>query len=185
MCTGIVIANEMKQSHNRVGLLFLRPAICLIMLFLFHPSFASGFSPGDSLKNKYDINDPRNPDCPCHKYQQQANREYRQLLNNENNFSNVSDNQSDEGSDEGSSWGGDSNNGSSHTKGSGQGSGLIKISGRGNTKVDKIFIKQHISFNLFGFQNRKKKFGKTRSKPVKHRVMKCRVSDKLTRCFHW
>jgi hypothetical protein len=35
---------------------------------------------------KYDINDPRNPLCPCHKYQKLANEEYDKLLamNNKN-----------------------------------------------------------------------------------------------------
>jgi len=31
----------------------------------------------DSLKSKYDINDPRNPNCPCHKYQKIADEEYK------------------------------------------------------------------------------------------------------------
>lgn len=31
-------------------------------------------------EGKYDINDPRNPDCPCHKYQKIADREYENLL---------------------------------------------------------------------------------------------------------
>jgi len=29
---------------------------------------------------EYDINDPRNPNCPCHKLQQQAENEYRQYV---------------------------------------------------------------------------------------------------------
>lgn len=32
----------------------------------------------DSLK--FDITDPRNPKCPCHKYQKLADEEYRKLL---------------------------------------------------------------------------------------------------------
>jgi hypothetical protein len=42
-------------------------------------AFAAG---GDTTKVKYDINDPRNPDCPCHKYQQMADEEYKQQLTN-------------------------------------------------------------------------------------------------------
>ena len=34
----------------------------------------------DSLKSKYDINDPRNPNCQCHKYQKQAEEEYKAWL---------------------------------------------------------------------------------------------------------
>jgi hypothetical protein len=53
-----------------------------------------GNSVDDSTKvNKhqvFDINDPRNPNCPCHKYQKQADEEYKKLLlqgiaNNEQN----------------------------------------------------------------------------------------------------
>jgi|SRR6218665_1242605 len=32
-----------------------------------------------SAQSQYDINDPRNPDCPCHKYQQQAEDEYARM----------------------------------------------------------------------------------------------------------
>jgi hypothetical protein len=34
---------------------------------------------------QYDINDPRNPDCPCHKMQQLADKEFL-MLGNQNNF---------------------------------------------------------------------------------------------------
>ena len=34
----------------------------------------------DSLKSKYDLNDPRNPNCPCHKHQKLADEEYRNWL---------------------------------------------------------------------------------------------------------
>lgn len=38
---------------------------------------------GDTSKVKYDINDPRNPDCPCHQYQKLAEQEYQQMIANE------------------------------------------------------------------------------------------------------
>ncbi|MBK9285997.1 MAG: hypothetical protein IPM51_17005 [Sphingobacteriaceae bacterium] len=31
-------------------------------------------------QSNYDINDPRNPNCPCHKYQKLADEEYKKLL---------------------------------------------------------------------------------------------------------
>ena len=31
-------------------------------------------------QSSYPINDPRNPDCPCHKYQKLADEEYKKLL---------------------------------------------------------------------------------------------------------
>ena len=43
-------------------------------------SYADG---EDSTKTKYDINDPRNPNCPCHKYQKIADEEYQRQIANE------------------------------------------------------------------------------------------------------
>ncbi|MDP2385068.1 MAG: hypothetical protein Q8M29_01735 [Bacteroidota bacterium] len=51
-------------------------ALSCISLF----SYASG---EDSTKTKYDINDPRNPNCPCHKYQKIADEEYQKQIANE------------------------------------------------------------------------------------------------------
>ena len=31
----------------------------------------------DSTKTKYELNDPRNPNCPCHKYQKLADEEFK------------------------------------------------------------------------------------------------------------
>ncbi len=33
----------------------------------------------DSTKTKYELNDPRNPNCPCHKYQKLADEEFKRL----------------------------------------------------------------------------------------------------------
>lgn len=33
---------------------------------------------------EYDINDPRNPNCPCHKLQKQAEEEYKQMMSQTN-----------------------------------------------------------------------------------------------------
>jgi hypothetical protein len=44
----------------------------LLLLFL-------AFSFGCTAQNKYDINDPRNPDCPCHKLQKIADEEFARL----------------------------------------------------------------------------------------------------------
>jgi hypothetical protein len=49
-------------------------------LFVSLASFATG---GDTTKVKYDLNDPRNPDCPCHQYQKQADEEYQRMLAND------------------------------------------------------------------------------------------------------
>lgn len=47
-----------------------------LLFFLFTQiSFAQ---PGND-KQVFDLNDPRNPDCPCHKYQKMADEEFEQL----------------------------------------------------------------------------------------------------------
>ncbi len=38
---------------------------------------------------QYDINDPRNPNCPCHKYQKAADEEYQRELNKEKTFAQI------------------------------------------------------------------------------------------------
>jgi hypothetical protein len=51
------------------------------ILFLLFVSRSFSGLPGDTLRKvqSYDINDPRNPDCPCHKYQKLADEEYAKL----------------------------------------------------------------------------------------------------------
>ena len=51
--------------------------ISALMFFLAKSIFASG----DSVQQQFPITDPRNPDCVCRKYQEKAEKEYRQLLN--------------------------------------------------------------------------------------------------------
>ena len=54
----------------------------LVVLLLFGAQLlcASNGTESDSTKGKYPLNDPRNPSCPCHKYQKLADMEYAQLL---------------------------------------------------------------------------------------------------------
>ncbi|CAG0996326.1 MAG: hypothetical protein HND27_09610 [Bacteroidetes bacterium] len=60
------------------------------ILFLIGFSYSS-FS---QIQNKqlnereYDINDPRNPNCPCHKLQKQAEDEYKQIISQTNRSKN-------------------------------------------------------------------------------------------------
>ncbi|MBA2613993.1 MAG: hypothetical protein H0U95_18665 [Bacteroidetes bacterium] len=50
-------------------------------LFIYQFSFANVFElKEDSLKSEFDIKDPRNPNCPCHKYQKLADEEYKKFL---------------------------------------------------------------------------------------------------------
>jgi hypothetical protein len=53
---------------------------CLLFLFGARLLSALNGTEGDSTKGKYPITDPRNPNCPCHKYQAEADKEYARLL---------------------------------------------------------------------------------------------------------
>ncbi len=58
--------------------------IILILFIISYYSKATRFN-NDSLKNKYELNDPRNPNCPCHKYQKLAEEEFKKLNQNNTN----------------------------------------------------------------------------------------------------
>lgn len=50
-----------------------RMAFMIFLLFTLNTIAATDTT---KTKQQYDINDPRNPDCPCHKYQKLAEEEY-------------------------------------------------------------------------------------------------------------
>lgn len=64
------------NPHNPIFPPLLRQWM-LIVLFAFASSSLKAVN--DTLKKKqpvYDLNDPRNPNCPCHKYQKLADEEF-------------------------------------------------------------------------------------------------------------
>lgn len=67
---------------NRLVKYFFSKANFIFSLFfvLFSVGLNANIINKDSLKSKYDINDPRNPNCPCHKYQKIADEEYEKWL---------------------------------------------------------------------------------------------------------
>jgi hypothetical protein len=54
----------------------------ILLSFQFGLANAFGFKE-DSLSVKFPINDPRNPNCPCHTYQKLADDEFNKLSGNE------------------------------------------------------------------------------------------------------
>ncbi len=58
--------------------------VFFFLLVSFHNIVAATVSSKDSLKTKYSINDPRNPRCPCHYYQQLAQKEFDKLEKEKN-----------------------------------------------------------------------------------------------------
>jgi hypothetical protein len=60
---------------------FQNKKVVFFILFVFQLGFANALSlKEDSLSAKYSINDPRNPNCPCHQYQKLADDEFNKLL---------------------------------------------------------------------------------------------------------
>ena len=50
-------------------------SFCFLVCFLFLQDVIL-CGPKDSLTQVYEISDPRNPHCPCHKYQKKAEKEF-------------------------------------------------------------------------------------------------------------
>ena len=69
--------NSVTYSKGKriISLIFLSLLLCVQI------SLAGDGDKGK--KGKFDLNDPRNPDCPCHKYQKIADEEYFKLLKQE------------------------------------------------------------------------------------------------------
>ena len=162
MLTRTVIASETKQSLYSGGLLhsvrndvFSRVVFLMLFFFFFlsHAELVSAslksnisINPGDSAKNKYDINDPRNPHCPCHQYQKLANEEYARLQGNRRD----------------------------RTINFVQGE-LKSVAENSGRRIGSI--------NSFWFYHKKRKISGKNKKGYKK--MKYKISDKLSRCFHF
>lgn len=66
--------------------------VLLFLVFMSHGLFATEKPetiPGDTdevaQQQEYDINDPRNPNCPCHQWQKKADEEYQRNQQQQNN----------------------------------------------------------------------------------------------------
>lgn len=148
----VVNTNDKRQSSVKGRL--------LLFAFLFSISLckaSNSFMPGDSVKGKYDINDPRNPHCPCHQYQKLADEEYKRLLDKEKNKINLP------ATDLRAQY------------------NLAGQSGERNFQNEK----QDASWHLFSFFNKKKKISRRKIRTAPHHPTKHRVADRLSRCFHF
>lgn len=67
---------KLNRALNASPPLLRKGRLLGLLFFLFTQiSFAQ---PGND-KQVFDLNDPRNPDCPCHKYQKMADDEFEQI----------------------------------------------------------------------------------------------------------
>jgi hypothetical protein len=139
-----------------------------------------------SARQEYDLNDPRNPNCPCHKRQQQAEREYQQLQGNLGNFYNnqINDNNGNENVGSGSF-------GNEPVRVS-FGFGKISFNRTKKVKAEKVTLVKDKKVKtrgglteVFAFYFMKKKFVSAKTKAIKHRKMRGCFGDKMSRCFHF
>src|ERR1700756_4317976 len=83
----MLLKNKHKTSGE--GRVKAAPFLLFFTFLLLNTNvFSAALLPKDSAKSKYELNDPRNPNCPCHKYQRQAENEYKQLQA-QANFTNI------------------------------------------------------------------------------------------------
>lgn len=75
-----------NKLNNVLKAYFLLSGKLRLTGFLFFCLTQICFSQSNADMQQYDLNDPRNPDCPCHKYQKMADDEYEKLnKKNKNN----------------------------------------------------------------------------------------------------
>jgi len=116
----------------------------------------------DSTKTKYELNDPRNPNCPCHKYQKLADEEFklRQTQRTKLNNDFVEQKETDTQTGVASASGGSSSGTTVKTK---------------HFKNLMFFHHKNKSYKIFNFIKRHK--GKKR-----HYV---RTNKNISSCFKW
>src|SRR4051812_26152551 len=61
-------AYKRAAAGTHIGVVCSLPALLFVLFTLMSPSCSA----------QYALNDPRNPDCPCHKYQKMADDAYKQ-----------------------------------------------------------------------------------------------------------
>lgn len=161
--------------------------VILFLGFCFLPTTSSASIDPDTNIVKYDLNDPRNPDCPCHKAQQIAEDEYRnsQVHQRQNT---VDRNEVNE-----------NNNASNSDKSSTSNSGNSNASNNGNTNSNNSDVntnKTTFTSGSSGSQNHYSKFYKFQkkmkkwNKKVKRKLGKKNNGTKkgkrrVADCFHW
>lgn len=73
-----------SKSNRRRGISLAAALVILFVHFHSHTrACTTAFVPDTNIV-KYDLNDPRNPDCPCHAAQKQADEEYARLQQQNN-----------------------------------------------------------------------------------------------------
>jgi len=140
----------------------MRIKFLILVFFLGIKILNASVAKGDSLKSKYELNDPRNPNCPCHKYQKLADEEFklRQTQRTKLNNDFVEQKETDTQTGVASASGGSSSGTTVKTK---------------HFKNLMFFHHKNKSYKIFNFIKRHK--GKKR-----HYV---RTNKNINSCFRW
>lgn len=95
----------LSLRSNSASRYFLTPLSFFVLLFLVLSTSNAAATqsirtiPSDTdevAEQEYDINDPRNPNCPCHQYQKQADEEYQRMQQQQANTNSDKDNDASE-----------------------------------------------------------------------------------------
>jgi hypothetical protein len=74
-----------RYRTKRMFCTSLYSVLFLLFSFVASGTFASSMPAlTDTTKKNFPLNDPRNPDCPCHKFQKIADDEYKEMQKKEN-----------------------------------------------------------------------------------------------------
>ncbi len=71
---------DLKMQNKTTYRLRRKTGLLVFLFFLFGVQIMIAGDGDKPKKAQYDLNDPRNPDCPCHKYQKLADEEFMRLL---------------------------------------------------------------------------------------------------------
>lgn len=80
------------KTNRLYNTLFSTTALIVLLFLLFSLSSFAITDTTKSIDQHYALNDPRNPDCPCHKFQKQAEDEFAQQTNDKDHSDNVGNN---------------------------------------------------------------------------------------------
>ena len=185
--------NTSLITKRRKGISLVPALLVLMMLFLFSSHVRAEASNAlDSAgttdakiilpdTGKYDINDPRNPDCPCHKAQKLADDEYRKSQVQQVNNNPVNNDPVNLDDDVNRGNNPDVNRGNPADVNTNTNKNTNKTSYTGGSPSSQKHYSKFYKFNKKMTRWTKKMNRKLKSKNKGTKGGKFRVAD----CFHW
>ena len=69
-----------KEAKMKTNMMVVIPSLLIGLWFFIVPLVTKANVTKDSIQQKHALNDPRNPNCPCHKYQKLADDEFKKQM---------------------------------------------------------------------------------------------------------